>query len=92
MARTSVKATYALDIASVKALEKIARRWAVSKSEALRRAINAAAAERPSPQQRIAALERLQAELALTPEAARAWEREIRAERRATTPRRTKRP
>jgi hypothetical protein len=43
MARMSVEATYALDAASVATLEKMARRSAVSKSEALRRAINAAA-------------------------------------------------
>lgn len=92
MARSSVKATYALDVASVKALETIAKRWSVSKSEALRRAINAAAAaDRPTPQQRIAILEGLQAELGLAPEAARGWERDVRRERRAWTPRRTKR-
>ena len=56
------------------------------------RAINAAAAaDRPTPQQRIAILEGLQAELGLAPEAARGWERDVRRERRAWTPRRTKR-
>lgn len=79
-----MKATYALDAASVKALERMARRWAVSKSEALRRAINAAAAsDDASPKQKIEQFERLQAEIALTPAKARAWECDVRAERRA---------
>ena len=44
MAIPIVKATYSLDVNTVKALERMAKRWAVSKSEALRRAIRAAAA------------------------------------------------
>jgi hypothetical protein len=89
MARTSVKATYALDVESVRALEKMARRWEVSKSEALRRAIHAAAAAQARDGgQGLDALDRLQRSLALTPARARAWVREVRVERRATGPRR----
>ena len=88
MARTSVKATYALDVASVQALEKMAQRWAVSKSEALRRAIRAAAAaEAPGGAQGLGRLDRLQRTLALSPKKAEAWAREVRTERRAGSPR-----
>lgn len=43
MATTTIKATYSLDPDTVRLLERTARRWRVSKSEALRRAIRAAA-------------------------------------------------
>jgi len=86
MARTSVvKATYALDVESVHALERIAQRWQVSKSEALRRAIQAAAkAQARDERYCLDALDRHQASLALTPAKAKAWVREVRAERSAT--------
>ena len=84
MARTSVKATYALDVVSVQALEKMAKRWDVSKSEALRRAIHAAAAAQAAGgHQGVAALDQLQRTLALSPAKAKAWVRNVRAERRA---------
>lgn len=84
MARTSIKATYALDVGTVAALEKMARRWDVSKSEALRRAIHAAAAGEGGDQaQGLEALDRLQRALAMTPAKARAWGKDVRAERRA---------
>lgn len=87
MARTSIKATYALDVATVQALEKMAQRWAVSKSEALRRAIRAAAAETPGGAQGVERLDRLQRTLALSPKKAEAWAREVRTERRVRSPR-----
>jgi hypothetical protein len=91
MARTSIKATYALDVASVQALEKMAQRWAVSKSEALRRAIHtAAAAEAPGGRLHLDRLDRLQRALALSPARAKAWVGEVRAERRAGSPRAAK--
>lgn len=87
MARVSVKATYALDVATVEALERMAQRWAVSKSEALRRAIRAAAAaETAGGRGSLDHLDRLQGALALSPARARAWVREVRAERRAASP------
>ncbi|MGH7894508.1 MAG: ribbon-helix-helix protein, CopG family [Candidatus Binatia bacterium] len=83
-----MKATYALDETTVQALEKMAQRWAVSKSEALRRAIRAAAAaEAPGGRQHVDRLDRLQRALALSPASAKAWVREVRAERRAGSPR-----
>jgi hypothetical protein len=87
VARTPLKATYALDAASVQALEKVAQRWAVSKSEALRRAIRAAAAaEIPGGAQGVDRLGRLQRTLALSPKKAAAWARDVRTERRGTSP------
>ena len=89
MATPTVKSTYSLDIETVRRLEALARRWNVSKSEALRRAIRAAARQ-PSPEQSDAleALDRLQGSLALTEDEARRWEKRLRAERRATSGRR----
>jgi hypothetical protein len=84
MARTSVKATYALDVDTVQALEKMAQRWAVSKSEALRRAIRAAATEGATgSKEHLDRLGQLQQTLALSPARAEAWVREVRGERRA---------
>jgi hypothetical protein len=90
MAISKIKATYSLDVETVHALEAMARRLGVSKSEALRRAIASAArversdragrSERIDP--RLAALDRLQKRLALTPEAVEAWVEEARQLRR----------
>jgi gamma-glutamylcysteine synthetase len=41
MATPMVKSTYALDAETLTALEQMAKRWGVTKSEALRRAIPA---------------------------------------------------
>ena len=87
MARTSIKATYALDVETVDTLERMARRWAVSKSEALRRAVRAAAAEAELSQPAVERLDELQRSVALTRAKAKAWVDEVQAERRAGTPR-----
>ena len=93
MARTSVKATYALDVRTVEALERMAQRWNVSKSEALRRAIHAAAAGQPSGGRHgLDGLDRVQRALALSPARAKAWVDDVRAERLARTPRSAKTP
>ena len=83
MAITTIKSTYALDVETVRALERMAGRWKVSKSEALRRAIRAAAGEEPPHTDALHALDRLQRSVSLTPAKARAWAREIRTERQA---------
>jgi hypothetical protein len=85
-----IKATYTLDPDTVRALEAMARRLGVSKSEALRRAIHIAdrsgrrgrrdRADEADP--RLAALDRLQKRMALTPEAVEAWVEEARQLRR----------
>ena len=88
MAIPSIKATYALDVDTVRTLERMARRWRVSKSEALRRAIRIAAedaaSERPDA---LSALDALQGALDLTPARARAWAGGVRRERRAASAR-----
>jgi hypothetical protein len=81
-----IKATYSLDSETTKALEDMARRWDVSKSEALRRAIRAAAGqELPDADDRVRALDRLQKSLRLSREAARQWEKRTTSERRASS-------
>lgn len=86
MTASTAKSTYTVDRETAAALEEVSRAWKVSQAEALRRAIQRARAEvapvggsRP-----LDALDALQASLALSPDAARAWERQVRAERRAT--------
>ena len=91
MAIPKAKATYTLDPETLRALERMARCWGVSKSEALRRAIRVAS--EPGAKQThhgLEALDRLQRALALTPEGARRWAREVRAERRAASARRAR--
>ena len=81
MAIPMTKATYTLDSEAVRTLENLARRWGVSKSEALRRAI--AAAGGSAAADRVAVLDRLQAAAGLAPAAANRWSNDVRAERRA---------
>lgn len=87
----TVRSTYALDVDTVSRIEDLARRWSVSKSEALRRAVRDAAARHavhePSPGQ---ALDALQRSLRLSPSAAGSWVRAVRQERRAAIPERGK--
>ena len=87
MAIPRIKATYSFDVETVRLLERMSLRWGVSKSEALRRAVQASAslAEPPDAQDsRLAALDGLQKSVALDIRAARVWEKNVRAERRAT--------
>jgi hypothetical protein len=87
MAIPKIKATYSLDAETVRLLERLARQWDVSKSEALRRAIRASAAE-PRANAATAALDRLQQSLGMTEAVAAGWARHARAERRASAKRR----
>ena len=84
MAAQTVKTTYALDVETVRRLDDLARRWNVSRSEALRRAIRTASvetdAEALTP---IQALDRVQRSLGLTPQRTARWAAATRAERRA---------
>ena len=87
-----IKATYSLDVETMRVLERVATRWGVSKSEALRRAIRASASLTPASDGRVALLEELQGAARLTATAAAAWVGEVRAERRAQrAPSKTKR-
>ena len=84
MATPVIKTTYALDADVVRALERMAKRWGTSKSEALRRAIRAAAADAGEEDtDPLLALDRLQRAAGLAATRAREWARKNRAERRA---------
>ena len=84
MAVTTIKSTYSLDVETVRTLESLARRWNVSKTEVLRRAIRAAAREEnPRARERLAALDKLQASMKARGVDFAAWEREVRATRDA---------
>ena len=86
MAVTTIKSTYSLDVETVRALEALARRWNVSKSEVLRRAIRAAAGdENQRVKKKLEALDRWQASLKAQGIDFAAWEQEARAERRASS-------
>ena len=83
-----IRSTYALDVETVRVLERIAHRWRVSKSEALRRAIRAAGAQKPpAADDALRALDRLQRSLRLTPAKAKAWAVAVRSERKASAAR-----
>lgn len=88
MAKMTIRSTFALDRETVENLERLAKKWGVSKSEALRRVVDAAACveEVDAAADALAALEELQERLALTEEQADAWIREIRAQREARGP------
>ena len=85
MAIPKIKATYSLDAETVRLLERLARKWEVSKSEALRRAIRASADVEPPADDPLAVFDRLQRSLGLTKAAGDAWVRETRAMRRASS-------
>ncbi|HEV8437127.1 MAG TPA: ribbon-helix-helix protein, CopG family [Methylomirabilota bacterium] len=86
MALPRIKSTYSLDVDAVRALEALARRWKVSKSEALRRAIQSASGAVPSSAARaLTALDRLQRSMGLARGRAAAWAGRVRAERRAVS-------
>jgi Arc/MetJ-type ribon-helix-helix transcriptional regulator len=84
MAIPKIKATYSLDEDTVRLLERVAGRWGVSKSEALRRAIRVAADADTESSPALQTLNRIQDGLGLTTAVAAAWARQARAERRAT--------
>ena len=83
MAIPMIKATYSFDAETVRLLEQVSRRWGVSKSEALRRAVRAAAAHAGQEDDPVGLLRQLQAAAALSKQAASSWAGSIRAERRA---------
>lgn len=81
MASTVIRTTYALDEETVDRLNKLAREWNVSKSEALRRAIRVADTTSVTTDERLKALDELQASIGLTTRQAQAWVRQVRTER-----------
>lgn len=88
-----IKSTYALDQETVQRLEHLARRWGVSKSEVLRRAIRAAASESSEvATDAVSALDELQRSLRVSRAKAQAWAGRSRAERRAAAAHRERNP
>jgi hypothetical protein len=86
MATTTVKSTYSLDVETVRALDDMARRWGVSKSEALRRAIRSARrGSSPEESKALVALDALQRSLNLDSRAATRWAKRSRAERQVSS-------
>lgn len=93
MATTTIKSTYSLDVESVRALEELARRWQVSKSEALRRAIRSEAGRQPARgRDALAALDQLQASLRSRDVDLEQWAREVESGRQAAGRRRGSEP
>jgi Ribbon-helix-helix protein, copG family len=85
MATPTVKSTYVMDLETAETLDRLAREWQVSKSEALRRAIRSAAAgDAPD---RVTLFHNLQQSAGVTREKAARWVASVRAER-AGIPRR----
>ena len=86
MAIMTIKSTYSLDVESVRVLEALARRWRVSKSEVLRRAIRiAAAGEEPGEDVSLGALDRLQTSLRERKVDVPQWAQDQKADRRAAS-------
>jgi hypothetical protein len=81
MAIPMVKSTYVLDVETADRLERLARDWHVSKSEALRRAIRSAA-DAAAPD-RLTVFRQLQSAVTLNRSDAASWAESVRAERRA---------
>ena len=83
MATMTIKSTYSFDVQTHRTLEELARRWEVSRSEALRRAIRIAASQAiPPGEEAVRALDELQQSLGLAPEGAARWEEQVRTERK----------
>ena len=84
MAIPTIESTFLLDVESVRTLETLAKRWRVSKTEVLRRAIRIAATEgRPGNATALSALDRLQNSVRQRQVDASRWVRDLKAERRA---------
>ncbi len=88
MASTTIKGTYSLDPETIRALEDMARRLRISKSEALRRAIRLAAEDSHPGQAALASLDAIQAALAPRRRRLEAWTGALRKDRHAASARR----
>jgi len=88
MAKMTIRSTFALDPETVARLDRLAERWQLSKSAALRRIVRTAAAvdELDSAADAIAALDELHESSTLSAEEAEEWVRRLRAERAAGGP------
>lgn len=86
MAIPKVKGTYSLDVETVRRLEEVAQRWGVSKSEALRRAIDSAARQHgPATARPLEVFRALTRSIELTEEEANDWVASLRSERKSAS-------
>ncbi|MGB5751792.1 MAG: ribbon-helix-helix protein, CopG family, partial [Thermoanaerobaculia bacterium] len=86
MTGEKIKATYSLDVETVRDLERMAKRLKISKSAALRRAIRMAVGSEPrAGEDQLSALDELQQSLDLAPEDLREWEEKNRELRRRSS-------
>ena len=86
MALPRIKATYSLDVETVRVLEELARQWGFSKSEALRRASPREARRQPERvTEGLQALHELQASVRSSGIDLAQWEREVKSERGLTS-------
>lgn len=83
MARTTIKATYSLPPEIVDRLERLARRWGISRSAAVGRAITAAESAL-EPGTATSAFDKLQRGTPLSAEDAEHWVHSVQTERRAS--------
>lgn len=81
MAIPSIKATYTIDVETKRALDELAKRWEVSRSEALRRAVRQASGT-SAASSRLAAFEALQQRVTLSRVQAERWATRQRSDRR----------
>ncbi len=82
MPQSTVRSTYSLDLATVRDLERLARRLGTSKSEVLRRAVRALVQQEPDlAAQSLQALNELQSRADLSQEHAKEWASQVRDER-----------
>lgn len=80
MAKKTIRSTFALDPETVAALDRLSAKWEMSKSETVRRLVEAAARveEVDASAEALAALDGLQDALGLTQEQADAWIGQLR--------------
>lgn len=79
----ATKSTFSLDARSVHTLERLAKRWQVSKTEVVRRAIRKAEeTDTPTVEERLAALRSLQNSMERKKVDFEAWKKVIRDGRR----------
>lgn len=81
MAIPKIKATYSLDVTTVRALERLSARWKVNKSEVVRRAIHQAERADEPMNDAIAALDALQQHLVDEETNLEDWAEDIRQAR-----------
>ena len=86
MTGAKIKATYSLDVETVRDLERMAKQLKISKSAALRRAIRlAAGSESKAGEDQLSALDELQQSLELAPEDLQEWKEKSRELRRSSS-------